>query len=220
VHLLLFYVSHKTIEEGLSMARVQGPVWKKARRLGFSILETGEELKRRQYAPGQHGPTARRAKKLSNYGLQLREKQRIRFMYGVTERQFYNTYLKAVKVKGVTGHNFLSLLEARLDNVVYRMGLGRTRNAARQLVNHGHILVDGRKVDIPSYSVKPGQTIEVKENSRNFDLLKDSLEATLNTVAFVTFDKEAMKGTFVRYPDRNELNAEINESLVVEYYNR
>lgn len=126
------------------MARVKGPVWKKARRLGFSILETGEELKRRQYAPGQHGPTARRGK-LSNYGMQLREKQRIRFMYGVTERQFYNTYLKAVKAQGVTGHNFLFLLESRLDNVVYRMGLGRTRNAARQLVNHGHILVDGKK---------------------------------------------------------------------------
>lgn len=201
------------------MARVKGPVWKKARRLGFSILETGEELKRRQYAPGQHGPTARRGK-LSNYGMQLREKQRIRFMYGVTERQFYNTYLKAVKAKGVTGHNFLFLLESRLDNVVYRMGLGRTRNAARQLVNHGHILVDGKKVDIPSYSVKPGQTIEVRESSKSMDSIRDALEATLNTVAYVSFDKEAKKGMFIRLPERNELNAEINEALVVEFYNR
>ncbi|HBS91538.1 MAG TPA: 30S ribosomal protein S4 [Erysipelotrichaceae bacterium] len=201
------------------MARVKGPVWKKARRLGFSILETGEELKRRQYAPGQHGPTARRGK-LSNYGMQLREKQRIRFMYGVTERQFYNTYLKAVKAQGVTGHNFLFLLESRLDNVVYRMGLGRTRNAARQLVNHGHILVDGKKVDIPSYSVKPGQTIEVRESSKSMDSIRDALEATLNTVAYVSFDKEAKKGVFIRLPERNELNAEINEALVVEFYNR
>lgn len=200
------------------MARVNGPVWKKARRLGFSILETGEELKKRQSVPGQHG--GKRPAKLSNYGLQLREKQRIRFMYGVTERQFYNTYLKAVKMAGVTGHNFLSLLEARLDNVVYRMGFGRTRNAARQLVNHGHILVNGKKVDIASFSVKPGMTVEVKETSKGFDLLRDSLEATLNTVEFVTVDKEAKKGTFVRYPERNELNAEINEALVVEFYNR
>lgn len=200
------------------MARITGPVWKKSRRLSFSVLETGQELKRRQYAPGQHGPNRR--VKLSNYALQLREKQRIRFMYGVTERQFYNTYLKADKLGGNTGHDFLSLLEARLDNVVYRMGLSRTRRGARQLVNHGHILVDGKKVDIPSFSVKPGQTIEVKEKSRNLAVIADALEATLNTVEFVTFDKDAKKGTFVRYPERNELNAEINEALVVEFYSR
>ena len=201
------------------MARVKGPVWKKARRLEFSILETGQELKKRQYAPGQHGPTARRAK-LSEYALQLREKQRIRFMYGVTERQFYNTYLKATKIKGVTGHNFLALLEARLDNVVYRLGFGRTRAAARQLVNHGHILVDGKKVDIPSFSVKPGSTIEVKEASKGLDVLKESLSVTLSNVDYVSVDKDNLKGVFVRYPDRNELNMELNESLVVEFYNR
>ncbi len=200
------------------MARITGPVWKKSRRLSFSVLETGQELKRRQYAPGQHGPNRRI--KLSNYALQLREKQRIRFMYGVTERQFYNTYLKADKLGGNTGHDFLSLLEARLDNVVYRMGLSRTRRGARQLVNHGHILVDGKKVDIPSFSVKPGQTIEVKEKSKNLAVIADALEATLNTVEFVTFDKDAKKGTFVRYPERNELNAEVNEALVVEFYSR
>lgn len=200
------------------MARITGPVWKKSRRLSFSVLETGQELKRRQYAPGQHGPNRR--VKLSNYALQLREKQRIRFMYGVTERQFYNTYLKADKLGGNTGHDFLSLLEARLDNVVYRMGLSRTRRGARQLVNHGHILVDGKKVDIPSFSVKPGQTIEVKEKSKNLAVIADALEATLNTVEFVTFNKDAKKGTFVRYPERNELNAEVNEALVVEFYSR
>lgn len=200
------------------MSRITGPVWKKSRRLGFSVLETGEELQRRQYAPGQHGPTKR--VKLTNYGLQLREKQRIRFMYGVNERQFYNTFVKASKMKGVKGDNFLNLLESRLDNLVYRMGLARTRRGARQLVNHGHILVNGKKVDIPSYVVKPGSTIEVKEKSKDMKSIAESLEASLNTVAFVEFDKEAKKGTYLRLPERSELNSEINELLVVEFYNR
>ena len=200
------------------MARINGPVWKVSRRLGFSILETGEELQKRQYAPGQHGPTQRL--KLSNYGLQLREKQRIRFMYGVTERQFRNTFNKAVKMKGIKGHNFLFLLETRLDNLVYRMSFARTRRGARQLVNHGHILVNGKKVDIPSFSVKPGSVIEIKENAKNLELIKDALEATRSTVAFVSVDKENKKGTFLRLPERDELNVELNESLVVEYYNR
>ena len=146
------------------MARINGPVWKVSRRLQFSILETGEEFagkRPRTTAPGK-APDSRPAK-LTNYGQQHREKQRIRFMYGVTERQFYNTYLKAQHASGNTGHNFLFLLESRLDNVVYRMNLGRTRRAARQLVNHGHILVDGRKVDIPSFTVKPGYVINVQE---------------------------------------------------------
>lgn len=200
------------------MARNTGPVWKTARRLGFSILETGEELQRRAYAPGQHGPTKR--VKLTNYGQQLHEKQKIRFMYGVNERQFYNTFVKASKMKGVTGENFLAMLESRLDNVVYRLGFARTRRAARQLVNHGHILVNGSKVDIPSYSVKPGTVIEIKEKSKNMKAINEALEATLNTVAFVEVDKEAKKGTFLRLPERSELNSEINELLVVEFYNR
>ena len=200
------------------MARNTGPVWKTARRLGFSILETGEELQRRAYAPGQHGPTKR--VKLTNYGQQLHEKQKIRFMYGVNERQFYNTFVKASKMKGVTGENFLAMLESRLDNVVYRLGFARTRRAARQLVNHGHILVNGSKVDIPSYNVKPGAVIEIKEKSKNMKAINEALEATLNTVAFVEVDKEAKKGTFLRLPERSELNSEINELLVVEFYNR
>ena len=141
-------------------------------------------------------------------------------MYGVNERQFANTYLKAEKMAGVKGHNFLFLLESRLDNVVYRMGFARTRRGARQLVNHGHILVNGKKVDIPSYTVKPGSTIEIKEKSRNMACINEALEATLNTPAFVTVDKENKKGVFVRLPERNELNQEINELLVVEFYNR
>ena len=203
------------------MARINGPVWKVSRRLQFSILETGEEFagkRPRTTAPGK-APDSRPAK-LTNYGQQHREKQRIRFMYGVTERQFYNTYLKAQHASGNTGHNFLFLLESRLDNVVYRMNLGRTRRAARQLVNHGHILVDGRKVDIPSFTVKPGSVITVKETSRNMPAIKEALEATVSTKNYVTFDKEAMKGIYVRLPERAKLNDVVNEALVVEYYNR
>lgn len=203
------------------MARVTKPIFKTSRRLSFSILESGKEFskgKQRQYAPGQHGPTKRI--KLTNYGLQLREKQRIRFMYQMTERQFYNTYKKAGKMKGVTGHNFLFLLESRLDNLVYRMGFSNTRRGARQLVNHGHFLVDGKKVDIASYSVKPGQVIEVKEKSKNLAVINESLDAVFKAPAFVDVDKKNKSGKFIRLPERNELNSEINELLVVEFYNR
>ena len=200
------------------MARYTGPVWKKARRLSFSVLETGEELKKRTYAPGQHGPTKRI--KLSGYGTQLREKQRIRIMYGLNERQFANLFAKASKMDGMAGVNFLVLLESRLDNPVYRMGFAKTRKAARQLVNHGHIEVDGKKLDIPSAEIKPGQVIAVRENARNFAVINESLEGCISTPAFVEVDKENKKGTYLRTPERNELNQEINESLVVEYYNR
>ena len=200
------------------MARFTGPVWKKARRLSFSVLETGVELKKRTYAPGQHGPTKR--VKLSNYGLQLREKQRIRNMYGLNERQFANLFDKASRMDGMAGVNFLILLESRLDNLVYRMGFARTRAAARQLVNHGHILVDGKKLDIPSAQIKPGTVISVREKSLNNKTIAESLESNISTPAFVEVDKEKKSGKFVRLPERNELNQELNESLVVEYYNR
>ena len=141
-------------------------------------------------------------------------------MYGVNEKQFHNTFNLAKKADAVTGSYFLSLLESRLDNLVYRMGLARTRSAARQLVNHGHILVDGNKVDIPSYRVKPGQVIGVKETSRNLKVIKESLE-TLHTIpAYVTFDNTKFEGTYVRMPERSELSPEIDESLIVEFYNR
>ena len=200
------------------MARYTGPVWKVSRRLSFSILETGEELQKRTYAPGQHGPTKRI--KLSNYGTQLREKQRVRNMYGLNERQFANTYAKASKMAGVVGHNLLFTLESRLDNLVYRMGFARTRRGARQLVNHGHILVNGKKVDIPSAIMTPGCEISIKEKSRNMASINEALEANLSPKAFVTVDKDNKKGTYVRLPERNELNPEINESLIVEFYNR
>lgn len=200
------------------MARIKGPTWKISRRLGFSILETGQELNKRAYAPGQHGQGRR--PKISNYGLQLREKQRIRHLYGINEKQFYNTFKKASKMAGVTGHNFLFLLESRLDNMVYRMGFARTRRQARQLVNHSHILVNGKKVNIPSFSCKVGDEITFREKSRNLDVVNEAIEVTLNTKGFVKVDSGNKKGTYIRLPERSELNTEVNELLVVEYYNR
>ena len=202
------------------MSRNTGSVWKKSRRLGFSVLETGEELTRRNTIPGQHG-NARRPK-LTNYGIQLQEKQRIRHTYQLSEKQFYNTYLKASKKAGSAGENFLVMLESRLDNIVYRMGFARTRRASRQLVNHGHVLVDGKKVDIPSFQVKPGQVIEIRERAKNLSVINEALEAATATVDFVEVNKDAKKGTYVRYPGRKELFTaqEINELLVVEFYNR
>ena len=200
------------------MSRYTGSSWKVSRRLGFSTLETGREIAKRAYAPGQHGPEKR--KKLTEYGRQLQEKQKVRFMYGVNERQFQRLFIMAKKSHGVTGVEFLRILESRLDNVCYRMGLARTRDGARQLVNHGHILVDGQKVDIPSYLVKPGQKITLKEKSLNLKVVKESLELATTLVPFVTFDKETMVGTFVRVPERSELNRDIDENLIVEFYNR
>ncbi|MDQ0215024.1 small subunit ribosomal protein S4 [Oikeobacillus pervagus] len=200
------------------MARYTGPSWKLSRRLGISLSGTGKELEKRPYAPGQHGPNQR--KKLSEYGLQLQEKQKLRHMYGVTERQFRNLFVKAGKMKGVYGENFMILLESRLDNLVYRLGLARTRRQARQLVNHGHIIVDGGRVDIPSYQVRPGQTISVREKSRNLAIVKEALEVNNFVPEYLTFDEEKLEGSFTRLPERSELPAEINEAFIVEYYSR
>ncbi|PWA11152.1 30S ribosomal protein S4 [Pueribacillus theae] len=200
------------------MARYTGPTWKLSRRLGISLSGTGKELQKRPYPPGQHGPNQR--KKLSEYGLQLQEKQKLRHMYGLNERQFRRIFDDAGKMKGVHGENFMILLESRLDNIVYRLGLARTRRQARQLVNHGHILVDGQRVDIPSYRLKPGQTIGVREKSRNLDIIKEAVEATNYTPDYLTFDSEKLEGTFSRYPERSELPAEITEAFIVEFYSR
>ncbi len=200
------------------MARYTGPQYKKSRRLNFSTLENGRELARRPYAPGAHGSDRR--KKLSEYGVQLQEKQKARIMYGVNEKQFHKIFDRASKMKGIAGENLLFLLESRLDNLVYRMGMATTRRGARQLVNHGHITVNGVKVDIPSYTCKPGDVIAVKAESTSHPAILASLEAVVNTKAFVEFDKNKLSGTYLRRPDRSELNPEINESLIVEYYNR
>ena len=200
------------------MSRYTGPAYKKSRRVGFSTLENGKDLAKRAYKPGQHGQD--RKAKPSNYAEQLNEKQKVKFTYGLTEKQFHQLFLKAGKLEGIHGENFLKLLESRLDNVAYRMGLSKTRRGARQVVNHGHILVNGKKVNIPSYLVQPGDVISVKEASKEHKAIKESLEAINNTVAYVNFDKAKMEGTFVRYPERSELSAEINEPLIVEYYSR
>lgn len=199
------------------MARYTGPVWKQARRLKFSVLETGKELQRRPFAPGQHG---QRRTKLSEYGLQLQEKQKARFTYGVNERQFRNLFEKAAKLPGKQGDNFIFLLESRIDNLVYRLGFATTRRQARQLVSHGHILLEGKKADIPSILVKPGQKISLKEKSRNLSIVKEALEQTASRVPFVEYDENTGVGTFVRYPERSEVLPDIRENLIVEFYNR
>ena len=199
------------------MSRYTGPQWKKSRRLGFSTLETGRELARRPYAPGQHG---QKRKKLTEYGLQLAEKQKVRHMYGVNEKQFHNTFKRAGKMEGVTGYNFFCLLESRLDNIVYRLGFATTRRQARQLVNHGHILLNGVKTDIASCQVKVGDVISVKERSRSLEIIKNALASQTHVPGFVEVDADKMEGKYLRLPERSELNQEINESLIVEYYNR
>ena len=200
------------------MARYTGPAYKKSRRLGFSTLENGKELAKRPYAPGQHGQDRR--KKLSEYGIQMQEKQRVRILYGLNEKQFKKTFEKASKMKGIAGENLLVLLESRLDNMVYRLGMARTRRSARQIVNHGHILVNGKKVDIPSYITKVGDVISVKENSLNHPAIIDALEQNKTVPAFLEMDKQKLTGKYLRTPERSELNPEINEQLIVEFYNR
>ena len=201
------------------MSRYTGPSWKISRRLGISLSGTGKELARRPYAPGQHGPTSRGAR--SEYGLQLNEKQKLRHMYGMNERQFRTLFVQASKVKeGTHGVNFMILLEQRLDNVVYRLGLATTRRQARQLVNHGHITVDGKRVDIPSYRVQPGQLVSVREKSKNVPVIKAAVEATIGRLPLVTVDDEKLEGSVSRLPERDELPQEIEELLVVEYYKK
>ena len=200
------------------MSRYTGPAFKKSRRVGFSTLENGKDIARRPYRPGQHGQS-RRAK-VSEYETQLKEKQKVRFIYGLTEKQFKKTFNEASKLKGVHGENLLKLLESRLDNIVYRIGFASTRRGARQLVNHGHILVDGKKVDIPSYRLRPGQVVSMKEADKELKVVKESLEKVFNRVDFINYDNSKMTGTLMRLPERNELNPEINEALIVEYYNK
>lgn len=201
------------------MSRYTGPVWKISRRLGYSILENGKELARRQTIPGQHGDA--RPKKKTEYGAQMAEKQKLRFTYGVSERQFRNLFEKAKSNKEqVTGVYFMQLLESRLDNLVYRMGFAHTRRQARQLVNHGHVTVNGKKVDIPSYLCSINDVISFKETSKNLKVVKETIDSKPNIPAYVTVDVNKLEGTFTRLPERSEMSSEINEAQVTEYYNR
>ncbi len=208
------------------MARYRGPRERIERRLGVDLGLKGERrlsgksaLERRPYAPGQHG---RRRAKISEYGMQLREKQKAKFMYGVSEKQFRKLFQEAARKDGNTGEVLIQLLEQRLDNVVYRMGFATTRAFARQLVNHGHILVDGKRVDIPSYRVKPGQKIEVKEKSKKNPQILRSIELTNQTgiVDWVDVDKEKLFGIFTRIPEREEVKIPVEERFIVELYSK
>ncbi len=199
------------------MARYTGPIWKKARRLKHSILENGKELNKRPYAPGQHG---QRRSKLSEYGQQLHEKQKVRYTYGMNEKQFRKTFNEAKKMDGKHGENFLVLLESRLDNLVYRIGFARTRRQARQLVSHGHVRVDNKRVDIPSYRVEPGQVVTLSDKAQKFEIVTESLEHAGNRLEFVSFDENKFEATYVRYPERQEILTDIKENLIVEFYNR
>ncbi|ADE19382.1 30S ribosomal protein S4 [Mycoplasma crocodyli] len=197
------------------MARYTGPVFKKSRRLGFSILETGKEFakgKKRTYAPGQHG---NKRVKLSDYGLHLYEKQKIKYVFGISEKQLQKSYIKATKIKGITGTNLLQVLESRLDNLVYRAGFAQTRRQARQLVNHNHFLVDGKKADIPSMSIKIGSTITLKEKSQKNIQITDALA---NKAASPWLTRKDFNFKFDRLPERNEMHSEIKDALIVEYY--
>ncbi len=208
------------------MSRYRGPVEKIERRLGVSLALKGERrlagksaIEKRPYAPGQHG---QRRTKISEYGLQLREKQKAKFMYGVSEKQFRRLFQDANRMEGNTGANLISLIERRLDNVVYRMGFATTRSFARQLVTHGHLLVDGKKVDIPSYRVKPGQKIEIKEKSKSNPQVVRAGELTAQTgiVPWVDVEIDKGYGIFTRLPEREEVIIPVEERLIVELYSK
>ncbi|MEF3275196.1 MAG: 30S ribosomal protein S4 [Chloroflexus sp.] len=206
------------------MARYTGPVGKVSRRLGIGITEKGQRiLNKRADPPGQHGAAARR-RQLSDYGMQLREKQKAKFLYGVLERQFRRLFEQASRRSGVTGEYLLSLLERRLDNVVYRLGFATTRAQARQLVNHGHIVVDGRKTNIPSYTVKVGQVIAVRPQSRSRTYFKNLVDSgVLNkhrAPEWLRLNPADLSGTVVSLPRREDAEAGINEQLIVEFYSR
>ncbi|WP_322489445.1 30S ribosomal protein S4 [Chloroflexus sp.] len=206
------------------MARYTGPVGKVSRRLGIGITEKGQRiLNKRSDPPGQHGAAARR-RQLSDYGMQLREKQKAKFLYGVLERQFRRLFEQASRRSGVTGEYLLSLLERRLDNVVYRLGFATTRAQARQLVSHGHIVVDGRKTNIPSYTVKVGQVIAVRPQSRSRTYFKNLVDSgALNkhrAPEWLRLNAADLSGTVVSLPRREDAEAGINEQLIVEFYSR
>ena len=208
------------------MARYTGPVEKLERRLGVSLALKGERrlagksaLEKRPYAPGQHG---QRRAKISEYGLQLREKQKAKFMYGVSEKQFRRLFQEAARREGNTGALLVQLLEQRLDNVVYRMGFATTRRFARQLVTHGHILLNGKRVDIPSYRVEPGSKVEVAEKSKNNPQIIRAIDLTAQTgiVAWVDVEKEKKFGIFTRNPEREEVIIPVEERFIVELYSK
>ena len=204
------------------MARYTGPTTKKARSFGDPIFGFDKSFERRKYPPGQHGQT-RKKKQASNYSLQLTEKQKAKYTYGVLERQFRKTFEEAARIKGVTGEVLLQLLEARLDNTVYRLGIAPTRRGARQLVGHRHVTVNGKVVNIPSYSLKPGDVVSVRGKSRSLEIVTIQVGAKTNNIrqfGWLEWNPDKMQGVFLAYPQRDQIPERINEQLIVELYSK
>ncbi|WP_323847856.1 MAG: 30S ribosomal protein S4 [Phytoplasma sp.] len=199
------------------MSRYTNPSWKVSRRLEYSLSETGKEL----VIKDNNLVKYKKKKDKSNFSIQLKEKQKVRFVYGVSEKQFKRFFRNSSKLQGVHGENFLILLESRLDNIVFRLNLAKTRAQAKQLISHGHILVDSHKVDISSYCVKPGQRISIREKSQNLEIIKTALlQKKHHKPEYVSLDEKNLIGKYIRYPKRNEFLTDINEQLIVEFYNK
>ena len=201
------------------MARYTGPRTKIARKFKEPIFGSDKYLERKNYPPGQHGQSKRRGK-LSEYGMQLQEKQKAKYTYGILERQFKKLFLKAASRKGMTGQNLIKLIESRLDNVVYRLGIAPTRAAARQLVSHRHILVNGKIANIPSLLLVPGDVVAVRERSQALEVITNSLAGRTNAYPWLEWDANLMSGKFMNYPEREEVPENINEQAIVELYSK
>lgn len=201
------------------MARYTGPKTKIARKFGEAIFGDDKNFEKRNYPPGQHGNNRRRGKK-SEYAIQLAEKQKAKYTYGILERQFRNMFKRATASKGITGQILLQLCESRLDNVVFRMGIAPSRSAARQLVSHRHILVNGEKVNIASYQLKPGDTVGVREKSKSLEAIETSLANANHVYEWITWDNAIKRGTFVSKPERIQIPENINEQFIVELYSK
>lgn len=201
------------------MARYTGPKTKIARKFGEPIYGSDKYYEKRNFPPGQHG-AAKKRKKVSEYGLQLNEKQKAKYTYGILERQFRNIFDKASKKKGITGVILLQLIESRLDNVVYRLGIAPTRDAARQLVSHRHITVNGRVLNIPSAMLKPGDIVAVREKSKSLEVITNAVEGHSNTFSWLEWDSDTLTGKFMNYPNREDIPETINEQLIVELYSK
>ena len=201
------------------MARYIGPKSRIARRFKEPIFGPDKYFEKKNYPPGMHGQTKRRSK-LSEYGTQLTEKQKAKYTYGILERQFRNTFTKASSKKGITGEVLLQLIESRLDNVVYRLGISPTRSAARQLIGHRHITVNGKVVNIPSFELKPGDIVAIRERSKSLEVITDALASRANAYSWLEWDGHMMAGKFMNYPERAEIPENIKEQLIVELYSK
>ncbi|NRB58409.1 MAG: 30S ribosomal protein S4 [Winogradskyella sp.] len=201
------------------MARYTGPKTKIARKFGQAIFGDDKAFEKRNYPPGQHGPNKRRGKK-SEYAIQLMEKQKAKYTYGILERQFRNMFKRATAAQGITGEVLLQLCESRLDNVVFRMGIAPTRSAARQLVSHRHITVNGEKVNIPSYQLKAGDVVGVREKSKSLEAIQNSLANSSNVYEWITWNNDTKEGTYVSVPARIQIPEQINEQFIVELYSK